>query len=146
MKFSRLVALVVALVVVEFGVSEWIGPNTAQSQCTQACGPATGSCIGTNTNTCLWCSNGSSGACNGSIVQWFNNVTNGTAMGSSNITLYQLNCRNVWPCSYITTVMGKWCDRGGCNCANPRLDCFVCKVGSGTTFQYTQCYDNGCRE
>ena len=148
MKFSRWVVVVVALVLVQFAVWEWMGPDQALANpnCTMACGSPNGVCIGTNTNTCIWCSNGSSSDCDGLITNWFNNTTNGSIMGSSEISYAPLNCKRTWPCSYDSTAFGHICDQGGCNCESILVDCYFCQVGASTLYVYNQCWDDGCPE
>ena len=89
MKFIRLVALFGAFLVIQFAVLEWMGASTVQvdpnPNCTMACGPSNPTCVGTNTYNCQWCSNAGSGNCNATSTEWFNNHTNGSTTGSSQI-------------------------------------------------------------
>ena len=91
MKFSRLLVLFGVFVIVQFAVMQWTAQADPNPNCTMACAPPNGVCIGTNsTPSCPYCYPAGWSSCSGVKTEWFNNVTNGSTMGSSTIEFHPL--------------------------------------------------------
>ena len=123
-----------------------IAQPAGATSCTQACGPNTSICNGTNTS-CIdaACVHRPGDTCVGTKKTWLNPITRGSTTGSIMISFMSVDCYTTAPCTE-TPIAGQSCI---INCVPddpPQLTCKQCGVGASTTQQVSTCVGNGCNE
>ncbi len=122
-----------------------------KSQCVYSCGPDTGSCNLSTTNSCGSCT--FDPVCGGEKRVYKGNVHRGTAPGNSLLEDDSVECYDIFPCVNVTPPLTDHVCMpyylGGsylCQATDPPPTCQKCQLGNGTTMTIPMCATSACSE